>query len=620
VQIPVYLADSLFLPSEVVAPRFGEVPGYEIRFGVDRRVSIPEALVKAADLFDPAIAACAEVAVSHAKDDGESPKSLAAYLERSVPGLATRADFPAIQAALWKFTTELADLIATQRDSIWAFIVRNAYRPAMLRARFDLLIGNPPWLSYRYIADPEYQAEIKRRAVEEYAIAPRSKKLMTQMELATVFLVHTLSTFGRSGARLAFVMPRSVLTADQHANLRDRSYSAPVRLDGYWDLREVEPVFKVPACVLFATHERVLPSVTYTLPAREWSGRLSERDVSWPEAEPALSSTKKDAAVARLGTHTAFTTKKGQSSSDEESPYAGRFRQGATIVPRSFYFVRVRDLDGAADPERLYSAETESEQAAQAKAPYKDVGVKGEVEGRFIYATALAKHVLPFFMLPPATVVLPAEVSDGEVKIRTAKWLREQGYRGLARWMTQADGIWATKRAGKAGRQSTYERLDYGKGLSCQRFDHRHVVLYNAAGTNLSATKLDRADLPLRFVVDHKLYWAPCDSDAEADYIAAVLNASVVNEWIKPFQSRGLMGERDIHKKVLGLPIPLFSSRDPQHRLISDLGGRASTEASRFMSRAELSSSLGKMRGAVRDALGETLKEIDAAVKTLLGR
>ena len=37
----------------------------------------------------------------------------------------------------------------------------------MLRDRFDFILGNPPWLSYRYIADPDYQAEIKKRAVQE---------------------------------------------------------------------------------------------------------------------------------------------------------------------------------------------------------------------------------------------------------------------------------------------------------------------------------------------------------------------------------------------------------------------------------------------------------------------
>jgi hypothetical protein len=45
IQIPVYLADSLFLPAEVKQFALGEVPGYEVRFGGDRKVSIPEELV-----------------------------------------------------------------------------------------------------------------------------------------------------------------------------------------------------------------------------------------------------------------------------------------------------------------------------------------------------------------------------------------------------------------------------------------------------------------------------------------------------------------------------------------------------------------------------------------------
>ena len=65
----------------------------------------------------------------------------------------------------------------------------------MLKGQFDFIIGNPPWLSYRYISDPEYQDEIKRRAVERYKIAPKSQKLFTQMELATVFLAHSMAMF-----------------------------------------------------------------------------------------------------------------------------------------------------------------------------------------------------------------------------------------------------------------------------------------------------------------------------------------------------------------------------------------------------------------------------------------
>ncbi len=51
IQIPVYLADSLFLPAEVKQLSLGEGTGYEIRFGGDRRVVIPENLVQSPDLF-----------------------------------------------------------------------------------------------------------------------------------------------------------------------------------------------------------------------------------------------------------------------------------------------------------------------------------------------------------------------------------------------------------------------------------------------------------------------------------------------------------------------------------------------------------------------------------------
>ena len=74
----------------------------------------------------------------------------------------------------------------------------------MLKEQFDFIIGNPPWLSYRFISDPDYQDEIKRRALDKYRIAPKSQKLFTQMELATVFLAHSMATFAKKEAHLGF--------------------------------------------------------------------------------------------------------------------------------------------------------------------------------------------------------------------------------------------------------------------------------------------------------------------------------------------------------------------------------------------------------------------------------
>lgn len=617
IQIPVYLADSLFLPSEVKQLTLGEVPGYEIRFGGDRKVSIPEELVKDAELFDPAVAAAAKVAADHAAGSKETEKSLRAYLRGSIPSLAERPDFDVMVAALWRFTSELADLIKKQRNSIWAFIIRNAYRPAMLRGRFDFIVGNPPWLSYRYISDTDYQDEVKRRAVVEYKIAPKSQKLMTQMELATVFLVHTLATFGRPGARLGFVMPRSVLTADQHARLRDGTHSAPVRLDRYWDLLNVAPLFNVPTCVLFATHAP--KTVIRSLPAVEFDGKLLVRDAPLAEVRQYLSQQELTARLVTLGDRTAYSTTAKSSAPAPASQYAKLFRQGATIVPRSFYFVRVKGLDGKVDPDRLYSAETDPEQAEDAKPPYRDVRLAGQLEGRFLFSSALSKHLVPFALVEPPVVFLPIEERDGSVIVLTAEQLRAAGSRAAAKWMSEAVRVWEDKRGDKAERQTVYQRLDYSRELTHQNLRSRFIVLYNAAGTNLSAAAVDRSLLPEPFVVEHKLYWATCRSQQEADYLAAVLNATAINEAIKPFQSMGLLGERDIEKKVLEVPIPYFDARKLEHAEIARMGAEARGEALRLVTRGDLPASLARRRRLVRETLDNTMKRIDAAVKELLG-
>src|SRR5262249_51823118 len=153
-----------------------------------------------------------------------------------------------------------------------------------------------------------YQAEIKQRAITEYRIAPRSQRLLTQMELATVFLAHAITSFGRDGARLGFVMPRSILSADQHSNLRTRSYTAPLRLTAYWDLREVRELFNVPACVLFARRDVERGNMKDLLPVKEWVGELESRDVPWALAKDFLQSTETTGRVLVLGQErTAFS-------------------------------------------------------------------------------------------------------------------------------------------------------------------------------------------------------------------------------------------------------------------------------------------------------------------------
>jgi len=417
-------------------------------------------------------------------------------------------------------------------------------------------------------------------------------------------------------------MPRAVLNADQHQNLIERKYSlnAKLKLTGYWDLLDVRLLFKVPACVLFARYYREASKPSEELPVLEWRGQLPARDVGWDTAQPHLECEPKTARVIYLGKRAALSTGPGATKPSKPSKYQNAFRQGATIVPRSFYFVEIAELDTAVDPMRDYWVKTDPEQAKQAKKPYDDVNISGLVEGRFVYATSIARYLVPFALLKTVPVVLPLYNNNGDLQLVLAEKLMKDGYRNFAKWMQQAETLWDTKRKDKASRQNLYEWLDYQSKLTRQSLDDRYLVLYNHSGMNVAAAAFDRESQAIPFVVDVKLYWAACGTLEEADYLVAVLNSETVNLAIKPFQSMGLLGERDIHKKLLELPIPLFSSKDPKHRRLSKFGGEARLKAEDSVRSPHFPcrSSIARQRRFVRDALCEEMSEIDRLVQILL--
>jgi hypothetical protein len=200
--------------------------------------------------------------------------------------------------------------------------------------------------------------------------------------------------------------------------------------------------------------------------------------------------------------------------------------------------------------------------------------------------------------------------------------LTAQGDREFGKWMKEAERIWNGKREDKASKQNLYERLDYQKELTRQDLSQRYLVLYNHSGQNVAAAFFDRDTQKVPFVVDVKLYWAAFSNPDEADYVSAVLNSETVNAAIKPFQSVGLLGERDIHKKVLDLPIPQYNPDDAKHRKIAELGAKARIETAKVIASGDfpLDAEIAKQRGFIRTRLETEMEVIDALVAKLLNK
>jgi hypothetical protein len=284
--------------------------------------------------------------------------------------------------------------------------------------------------------------------------------------------------------------------------------------------------------------------------------------------------------------------------------------------------VEINNQGRSIESNGIYWAQTEPGQAKEAKAPYKGILLSGQIEGQFLFRTAISKNVLPFAVTKLPLVILPVIVEGMNPHVLTARQLKDEGFRDCGDWMDKVVENWDLKRQKKASRQSAYERLDYQRSLSTQDLAAPHLVLYNAAGTNLSAAVFSRSDSAETFFVDAKLYYLTTTKRSEAAYLAAILNSRVVNLLIKPFQSVGLQGERDIHKKVLELPIPLFDERKADHVALAKLGEEAAKRAKEAIEKAKgenWPAGLARRRAIVRQGIGDVLDRIDEAVKQLFG-
>jgi hypothetical protein len=244
-----------------------------------------------------------------------------------------------------------------------------------------------------------------------------------------LFWARCAERYLRGGGSICFVLPYAVLNAPVFAGLR-RGEMGPVRirLSGAWALEKVWPIFGAQSgasttstCVLFG-QLAAPPALPATID--RWTGRLPRRDADSAEAARAL--------VHHRVPWPAERTLIGG------SPYRERFRQGATIVPRRFFFVEMER--GGRLGVRRDAPIVRGRIGTMDKAPWNTVvPLRGPVEVAFLRNVLLGETVAPYRLFEPAMAVIPL---DGDVLLDSAA-AREADHRLLAQWLRDIEAKWA---------------------------------------------------------------------------------------------------------------------------------------------------------------------------------
>lgn len=120
-----------------------------------------------------------------------------------------------------------------------------------------------------------------------------------------------------------------------------------------------------------------------------------------------------------------------------------------------------------------------------------------------------------------------------------------------------------------------------------------------------------------RFFADAKTYWYSTNDAREADYLVGILNSESTNDAIKPFQSAGSLGERDIHKVPLELPFPRFDASKALHLEIATISAEARALVGSAAMKGAIEGSLVRRRAAAREVAALPLAKLDRLVKRL---
>ena len=616
--IPIYHADSLFS----VTPVTKDLPFFDERETVPvtldgTTIELPAVLVRPdfREFFDRVIDWAHDEAID-AEAEGTAERLTEQGTAQFIEGAATasgvtldmklRRDLGASALALAR---RMAELAIAGRNGIWAFILRNTYRPGLLSGQFNGLVSNPPWLALSSLANNPYRGVLTRR-VDAYGIRPSGQSFL-HLELGTTHLLHAVDRYLSSGASVACLVPGTILNGDHHELFRQRRFlnakrRVPLEINEVWQVEH--GTFKYPGAAIIG-HKRASSAGLFKTSIR---GFLAGQE----------SLEETDFSINTIGDRRTAWVLENVGLPVFATDVSDVPKQGADLMPRTAVCIDI--LKEAGHEFRVNTPGLGTAWAFTVKAAKELKGkhFPGHVAPQFIHRIAQSENLLPFVLGEHcAPIAIPAmRVRDGAWKICDEAEIRRMGFIETARRFRAINT--SLKRVGKGA--SLQERIDVRSKLTRQVFGtDGYLILAGAGGKHICAACVSVTG-GTGLVVDQTLYWRYVPRGDEAWYCVGMLSSRAMTEAIKPFNPKGAFGERHIHTLPYRL-MPEFDADKEEHIKVANLTRLITDEATNLVAGNEdllnPNKALAGRRTWLRERLWATaaFKELDGLCSIMLG-
>nr|AAQ72370.1 BseRI endonuclease [Bacillus sp. R] len=557
VTIPVYHADSLFAitPLSDVIGEEEQEDCYQLQIAEDL-IKLPKFLISPQFLnyFDTLIDFGYNIAITIGMiEDRELESFVSATLNDSELEVDS-AMIVSTKRFLSSFISTVSRLHSEGRNGIWAFILRNSYRPGLVAGQFNGLVSNPPWLALSKIENNPYQQVLKKKA-ERFGIKPPGPAFL-HIEMATTFLLHAVDRYLKSGAVVGCITPETVLNGYNHEPFRQLAFSKtanPVNfeLNEIWKLEE--NTFKNKGIVLFGTKSNSSPVLPNPIPGAV-VGKNSLSITSF--------------FMNTQGKRSALSD--NQTNRDNKASLSpGSFKQGADIMPRRLLFHEITPIKSAKGIQQVSVKPIEvgvsplSFIVKDAK-KLSDFRINPTVLPSDLFYDVLTSNMLtPFNIVSPVKALLPIRRGSND------KWepLTEGSLIAKGQRVNLAFKQIFSAMGNKADINTLWNQINTRGKLAQQVIQPGGYLLFTGtSGEKVCSAFLDTQKIDIeRLIIDQTLNWATVETLDEACYITGLFNSEAINLMIKDFQPEGAFGGRHIHSLPFRVT-PRFDSTQPAHQ------------------------------------------------------
>lgn len=485
--------------------------------------------------------------------------------------------------AVSETVSTLHDLHARGWDGIWCAILADRFAAGAIR-NVSHIIGNPPWVKWSHLP-PEYAEFIKPLCQSLNAFSEDRYVGGIESDISTIITMQAVTNWLAPGGTLAFLITATLFSNESSQGFRRMETNTGAALAGFEfveDLKAIAPfdgVTNHPSLMVLRQGART----EYPIPYRVWTFRDGARKIDSPETFERVAVATELLANPVPGSDagpwlrgTALEQELWSDLFDAGAESAYRARKGITTDLNGVYFVRTGRVEG----DRI-TIENDPSIGRTAGLPV----VSQLVESDHLFPLARGRGLRRFQAStdPEFKVIVPQRGMHGDPTLpETApstfayftRFQRRLEQRGSYRRYQSRQPYWSTWSTG------------------AYTFSAFKVLWKEMSGRNFCAAYVGSEMIgpfgPKVVVPDHKLYFVPVESEDEARYLTAILNARTVARAVSGYAAQLSLGISVIEY----LKIPAFDDDDPAHIRLARLcevatvnGGNLSEEEEQELDR-----------------------------------